>query len=472
MTARLRSPRRMAPLTLAFATALPLVLSGCGKGGQKAQGPPPLAVDVGKATRQNIATYLQLDGQISPLQESVLSLPQSGTVVSVYVNEGDRVRAGEVLAKLDDSTLRAQLAANEAAAGQAAANLQSSALTVPITSQQVTGNVVGAQQTLAQAQNTLVSAQAAYDTAKTQYESNEQLAKQGYVAKNVLDQSRSAYVSAQQQLNSARAGIQAAQASLRTAKGNTGQVAVQQQDVEQKRAALDSAQANVKLLQTQISQTTLTAPYDGVITQRLLDPGALASPNQPILRISQIDTVWVNANVPDDSLPFVRKGTQVSFTSPSIPGRTFSGAIYDVNATPTAGTLSYRARIRESNPDDRLRGGMLVTLNVRKEFAPDAIVVPRTAIFTTDTGSSIYTVVDGKAKAVPVKVGLQTDTLAQVTGSGVEAGTTVITTRPDALQDGSVVAIGGQPPAGAPPAGGAQGSGAKPTASSPAPTKK
>jgi len=454
--------------SVALAGSLALLLTaGCGKGGGQPQGAPPLAVDVGKAARSDIATYVQLDGQVSPLQESILSLTQSGTVVGVYVNEGQRVRSGELLAKIDDSALRAQLAANQAAVAQAEANLQSSSLTVPITSQQVTGNVVSARQTLAQAQNALISAQAAYDTAKTQFQSNEQLAKQGYVAQTVLDQSRSAYVAAEQQLNSARAGIAAAQASLSTAKQNVGQTAVQQQDVRQKSAALNTAQANVQLLETQIGQTALSAPYDGVITQRLLDPGAFASPNQPILRISQIDTVYVNANVPDDNLAFVRRGTRVAFTTPSLPGRTFTGAIFDVNATPTTGTLSYRARIREPNADDQLRGGMLVTVNVRKEFHKGAIVVPRTAVFTTDNGSSVYTVADGKAKAVPVTVGLQTDTLAEVRGPGIEPGTVVITTRPDALQDGSVVAIGGQP--GAPPAAPASGMKAANGTATPAP---
>jgi hypothetical protein len=60
-----------------------------------------------------------------------------------------------------------------------------------------------------------------------------------------------------------------------------------------------------------------------------------------------------------------------------------------------------------------------------------------------DAGPSIYTVVDGKAKAIPVEVGLQTDTLAEVRGSGVHPGMVVITARPDALQDGSQVAISG-----------------------------
>lgn len=446
---------RVRSLLLAVAAAAAVWTSGCAKGNQGGpKGPPPLAVDVGKATRQDIATYITLDGQVAPLQNSILSLPQSGVLVGVYANEGQRVSAGQVLAKIDDSTFRAQLLNAQAEVASAVATLQGSSLTTPITQQQTTSAVVQAEQQLVQAQNSLIAAQAAYQTAKTQYVSNQQLFPQGYVAQTTLDQSRSAYVSAQQQLNSARSSVQQAQASLVAAKRNTGQTQIQQADTAAKSGALAAAQAQVKVLQTDIAQTTLAAPYGGVITQRLLDPGALAGPNQPIMQISQVDTVYVNANVPDDSLGYVNRGTPVTFTSSSLPGKTFHGVVADVNATPTQGTLSYRARLRQPNPGDELRGGMLVTVTVRQNFHKDAIVVPRTAVFSSDTGSSIYTVADQKAKAIPVRVGLQTDTLAEVTGAGVGPGTVVITTRPDALQDGSVVAVG-PPPGAGPPAGGA-----------------
>jgi multidrug efflux pump subunit AcrA (membrane-fusion protein) len=113
-----------------------------------------------------------------------------------------------------------------------------------------------------------------------------------------------------------------------------------------------------------------------------------------------------------------------------------------------------------------------VSVNVRKEFHPNAIVVPRTAVFQSESGSNVFTVSNlpnppagasgggGAAKGgagargqagppvrlmqahvVPVEVGLQTDTLTEVRSPQIQAGTTVVTTRPDALQDKSVVAI-------------------------------
>jgi HlyD family secretion protein len=437
------------------------------------------------AQRQNIATYLSLDGQITPLQQSTLSTPQSGTVTAVYANEGQRVTAGQLLAKLDDSTLRAQLAQQVALESQALAQLGTQTLQGNITPSQASSTIETASQALATAKNNLSTAQEALVNAKLVYDSNETLFKQGYVSKTSEEAARAAYVQAQQAVNSAQAAQQQAVVALENAKAQgTNAVPIQNQAILAARATLKSAQAQVKLLNAEIVQSSLIAPFDGVITQRLLDPGGFAGPNQPILQISQISHVYVNINVPDNNLSYVRKATPVTFTSTSVPGRTFSGSIYDVNATPTSGTLSYRARVIMPNPDDALRGGMLVAVSVRKAFSPNAIVVPISAIVQGPNGAAVYTVVAppapaggapaggappaagakpggppagsptfALAKLVPVRLGLQTDTQAQVTSPQITAGTPVITTRPDALQDKSLVAYSPNSAAGGPPRG-------------------
>jgi RND family efflux transporter MFP subunit len=431
-----------------------VVFSACGGGSKSAaqQGPPPLVVDIASVEQRDIATHIALDGQIAPLLESTLSTPESGTVAAVLVNEGDRVSRGQLLAKLDDSQLVAQLAAAEAAVTQAQAHLNGSAIQAPISSQGYSSNVATAAQNLAAARNRIATAQAALRNAELVNESNQSLVAQGYVAKTAAEQSRSSYVAALQELNNARASLPAAEAALRSAQSGTQQTQVDAATIASNRAALAQSIANAQLLKTQIAQSSIYAPFEGVVTQRLLDPGAFAGPNQPIVRVSQVDQVYVNASVPDEDLAYVHVGTPATFTSASLPGKTFTGEIFAVNATPTTGTLTYRARIKEANPGDVLRGGMLVTVSVQKERHQNALVVPRTAIFEGDKGASVYTVVDGKAKMLPVTLGLQTDVLAEVSGSDIRSGTRVITTRPDALQDGSVVAIAGASPASGQPA--------------------
>ncbi len=168
----------------------------CGHAGKKAAGPPPLAVDVSRVQRRDIATQLTLDGQIAPLQESTLSTPESGTVSAVYVNEGDAVRAGELLAKLDTFAARGAACRQRGRRRTSQAKVSSSAVQAPISSQQYASAVSQAEQNVQQAQNRVRTAQAALKNAQLVYNSDQALAGQGYVARTQVEQSRAAYVSA------------------------------------------------------------------------------------------------------------------------------------------------------------------------------------------------------------------------------------------------------------------------------------
>ena len=401
-------------LAVACALATSLALTGCGgKGGSRAV--QALNVDVANAKQQTIATFVTLDGQIAPLEQSTLSFQQAGPVTVMAVNVGDRVSAGQLLAQIDPSTLSAQLSAAQSTAEQAAASARGAQVGLPI-----------AQQSNSSA---LSTAKAALDNAKLQYDQNQSLFKQGYVSQQQLEVSRSAYVQAQSSYNSAVAG--------------QGNDVVTAQNVKASLAQAQAASAQAQVLRTQLGQTALYAPFSGVVTARMLDPGAMAGPGTPALSVSRVDSVWINVNVPDEDLSFVKAGSLVTFTSSSLPGKTFSGRLETVNAVPTAGTLSYLARMKYANPGAVLRGGMLVTVTIPKERHDDAIVVPRSAVAQDDSGSSVFVVGDdNKAKQVPVKLGLQTDTVSEVISPDVKVGTKVITTRPDALQNDSPVAIG------------------------------
>jgi multidrug efflux pump subunit AcrA (membrane-fusion protein) len=405
-------------LALAMTVALP-ALEACGK--KPPAGPMPLSVDAATATRQNIATYITLDGQIAPLNQSTLAFQQNGTITRIDVNIGDMVRKGQLLATIDPSTLQAQLSQARAQAAQAAAVAQGAVVGYPVQTQT---NAAAVQ-----------TAKASLENTKLVYNQNQQLYKQGYVSQTQLEQSQSNYVQAQQTYNNAVVGL----------RNN----AVSYQNVKSQEASAQAATAQAHVLSTQLSQTYLYAPYDAVVANRLLDPGAYASPSQPVLQVARIDRVWINVNVPDEYLSYVRSGSVVSFTSSSLPGHRFIAPIQTVNAVPTSGTLSYLARLELQNPGYALRGGMLVTVTITKERAVGATVVPRSAVAQGPTGSIVYVVSDNKAQAVPVRLGVQTDTLSQVISPRIQAGTMVVTTRPDALKDGSLVAVsnGSAPPA-------------------------
>jgi RND family efflux transporter MFP subunit len=403
---------------------------------------PPLAVDVSHAALRDLAEYALIDGQIAPSLSSALSLQQAGTVLAVNVHEGDHVRQGEVLAEIDDRVLRAQLAQNEGSLAQAAAHFTGSSLTTPINGEQVRSNLVTARQQLAEQRDTLRSAEAALRSALSLDLSNQSLFKQGYLARTVYEQSHSSFVAAQQAVASAQAGVTQAGAAVIAAERSLGQVGVQAQDVEANRGAREQARAQVSLLRTEVDQAVLRAPFDGEVTARLLDPGAYAGPNQPILRVASIDPVYVSFDVQDDELPFLQTGTPVTFHLTGGSRRAYSGVVSTVDAVPVDGTLQYRARVVEPNPGNILRGGMLVSVALRKAFAHDALVVPASAIgHGMDGKANLFLVSGDHARLLPVEVGMMTDELAQVSGSGLRAGDPVVRTRPDMLTDGAPVKI-------------------------------
>jgi multidrug efflux pump subunit AcrA (membrane-fusion protein) len=388
------------------------LLAACGA--KPAPATPPLSVDAAPASRQNIATFVTLDGQIAPLEQSTLAFQQSGTILRIGVNIGDMVHRGQLLATIDPRTIEAQLAQARAQAQQYSASAQGSVVGYPV---QVQTNEAAVQ-----------TAKANLDNAKLVFNQNQQLFRQGYVSETTLQQSQANYVQAEQTYNNSVVGL----------RNN----AVSYQNVKAQQAQAVAAAAQAQLLATQLSQTYLYSPYDAVVANRLVDPGAYASPSQPVLQVARVDKVWINVNVPDEDLAFVHPGIQVTYQSSSLPGRTFAGPVQTVNLVPTAGTLSYLARLEVQNPGYVLRGGMLVNVTVTKAHAANAVVVPRSAIAQTPTGGNVvYIVAGNKAAVVPVQLGVQTDTMAQVISPRVQPGTMVVTTRPDALKDGSVVAV-------------------------------
>ncbi|MBV8170521.1 MAG: efflux RND transporter periplasmic adaptor subunit [Candidatus Eremiobacteraeota bacterium] len=393
------SVARLTSLLLAGVVALSL--TACAKPMPKAQSGLPVSVEPAK--RGDITATFTLTGVVAPRQQATLSSVASGNVLDVYVTLGQHVRAGQLLVKIDDSTLRAQ-------AAQASAKLAS-----------VRANDVGGSST---AQANLASAKVAADNADVNLQRNQVLFKQGYVSKTALDQAQSAAASADAAYRAAQ--ITAQNANLQS--GNSSALA----DIQTAQAALDAIDA-------QIAQTNVTAPFDGIVTARSVDKGALASPGTALVTVSQLDPAWVNVGIPDDDLAYVHAGTPVTITIDTLPGRAWHANVDVVNAAASSGTLSYLTHLIVPNRDYGLRAGMVANVSIQQASHRGVIIVPRTAIYQAENGPAVYVVVDGKAKSVPVKSGLQTADRIEV--SGIEPGAQVITQRPDSLQDGSVVSI-------------------------------
>jgi HlyD family secretion protein len=289
---------------------------------------------------------LVLYGNID-LRQVQLSFNNSDRIAEVLVQEGDRVRKGQLLARLDTSRLEPQLAqaaAQAAAQGQVVTRLRNGSRPEEV----------------AQARANVESAQADVVNAQRQYER----------LKNAAEISAGRAVR-QQDVDIAKAALQVAEAKL-AVNQKTLDLAVlgpRKEDIAENEARLRANEAQTALLRQQLADSQLLAPMDAVVRTRILEPGEMATPQSPVFALAITDPKWVRAYVGEPDLGKLKPGGTVSIAVDSFAKRRFEGWIGFISPvaefTPKAvqteelrSSLVYEVRVFVKDPDDALRLGM------------------------------------------------------------------------------------------------------------------
>ena len=189
---------------------------------------------------------------------------------------------------------------------------------------------------------------------------------------------------------------------------------IAKQDVDVAEAAYDGARTLMQQRAVWRDYTKVRAPYDGTITARFADPGAIiqvstssATTASPLFTIMDLNTVRVYANVPQDDSPWVIPGqTNAAVRVPELPDRSFSGTITRSALALDPSTRSLLVEVDLPNPDHVLRPGTFAELVIGLREIPNALVLPPQAVNSTPKGKSLFIVEQGKAKGVPVRTGI------------------------------------------------------------------
>lgn len=295
------------------------------------------------------------------LRQVEVSFNHSERIAEVLVEEGDRVRRGQLLARLDTSRLEPRVAEAEAllaAQEQIVARLRSG--TRP--------------EEIAQAKANLESAAADLANARQQY----QRVKQAYEASG-------GRAVREQDLDNARTTVEVAEAK-RAVSEKALALAIagpRKEEVAEAEARLKAQAAQVRLLRQQLADSRLLAPAEGTVRARVMEPGEIASPQRPVLSLAITDPKWVRAYVGEADLGRVAPGMPASVIVDSFPGRRFEGWIGFISPvaefTPkTVQTeelrtaLVYEVRVFVKDPADELRLGMPATVYLRTGEKPPA----------------------------------------------------------------------------------------------------
>jgi membrane fusion protein, copper/silver efflux system len=171
---------------------------------------------------------------------------------------------------------------------------------------------------------------------------------------------------------------------------------------------------------------TLHAPFGGFVTEKLVQAGQSVMPGMPLYRLADLSTVWVEADVYEQDLRFVRLGAPVDVAIDAYPGETFSGRVTYVYPEVRADTRTARVRAELSNPGARLKPGMYATVVIEAPVTERAVLVPRDAVMHSGTHAMVFVEVgENMYRAREVQVGSEVGGRTQIL-SGLLAGERVV----------------------------------------------
>lgn len=380
-----------------------------------------------EATLGSVAPRHTLGGTVAPLQNVGISSSLSEPAAAVYVREGQRVNAGDVVATFDVSDLEAQLDADLRSADQADANATKQRY-------QSIQTIVEGVGSSGQAQATLTQAQTKLRLDRLTLQRDEQLLAQEFIARQTVDEARQLVEADTQQIASAQAALAAARGTVSTNGSTTA--GLQGASIVAARAAAAAARAQAEQVRAQISRATLRSPIDGVVVSRNLNVAEYPG-TRTLFTIQQRGDTYAVLNASSVDVQGLRAGDAATVTATGNGLASVRGRIEAVLAQAQPGATNFTVKVRLPNASGALLAGMAVTATI--DAAPvNGVRIPRST-FTDGSETAVVTVRDNRTHIQPVTIVAEDDRNAIV--RGIASGVRVIANGNAGYSSGQTVAV-------------------------------
>ncbi len=370
-------------------------------------GQAPL-VEVAPVTQGLVEEKILRTGDIAPYAQVTIYSKVQGWVEKINVREGDRVKAGDVLATLDAREAEAAVAQAQASLEAAAARLKQ----VKATSEEAI-------------QSQIQQAKANLELAEADLKRSEHLIEIEFIPRKQLEEARMKY-------NVAKANYDLAQNSIRQRTWEND-IALAEAQVRQAKATLDFSKV-------QLANLVILAPMNGGITKRHVDPGTMVKDTSPILTLMDLGQVKMVVNVIEREFIRLQKGQSVQVTVMAFPDRTFQGRIAIITPALEMQSRTAEIQITIPNPGYILNPGMFGKVEILLRSDPKATLVPIQALITGDDKNFVYVLMEGKVQQRPVQKGISKDTVVEIL-RGVSPGEQVVIAGHEFLRDGIPVRL-------------------------------
>jgi HlyD family secretion protein len=399
-----------------FAAVPCLFLAACSSKPAAEPAKPPVPVQVTAVSQATIRHIVGGDGALFPVDQANVMPKISAPVQKFYVNRGDHVRQGQLLAVLENRDLVAATVESKGAVEQAESNLRATeGATVP--------------ESVVKAQLDVESAREARDNAKKILDSRQQLFKQGALAGRQVDESQAAWAQANNQLRAAEEHLK------------TLQSVSKEEQIKGAAAQVQSAKAHLDSQETQVAYSRVVSPISGVVADRPLNAGEMANPGSPIITVVDISRVVARVAVPQAEVSAVKVGQTAALTQPDSKEEV-EGKVTVVSPAADPNTTTVQVWIQIDNPGERLKPGAAVHASIAAEVYKAATVVPIAAILPGETGGTAVLTVssDSIAHKRTVALGVREGNQVQIL-SGANPGEEVVVVGGMGIDDKTPVKI-------------------------------
>lgn len=360
-------------------------------------------VAVGRVQHVQERESVSVSGTVSPQNSPAdVSFLVSGKVVFVGPREGEHVKKGQVLARIDptDFNLSVKGAAAQLASAQAALDKMMNSIRP----------------------EHLEQARIAYERAEDEYRRMKMLYDSNSLAPNDFQKYKAAYEHAKQNYEQAKVGGQ-------------------REDKALAKASYNQATANLDVAKKALSDATLCAPMDGYISKRSIELGDTAAAGRPVFEIVRMDPVEVNVGVPETDVHLVKIGQKAEITVPALPGKSFEGTVRVINVTADSNTRTYMTRIVVPNPEHSLRVGMVAEATIRGDQTISMTTLPGDAVIRDPQGATqvyVYYPDQKRVYAKRVEIGAAVNRDVQIK-SGLSGSELIVLAGQTKLKNGQIV---------------------------------
>ncbi len=214
---------------------------------------------------------------------------------------------------------------------------------------------------------------------------------------------------------------------------------ISQEEYDKYLNALEMVKADREAIESQLAETEVLAPFDGIIGLRYVSEGGYVTPDVKVASMQDIDPMKVEFSVPEKYAGLMKAGTALLLTIGD-SREEYKGSVYAVESKIDQDTRTIKSRAKVPNPGETLIPGSFAKIEITLEEISNAIVIPSEAIIPEISGQVVYVCENGKAKSVPVKTGIRTEKDIQIT-EGLSADDTLIVSGLMQLADGKGVQI-------------------------------